>query len=37
MRGDGVPGSVTLLSIGVAAAGVAVIGAVMGLAWLVIR
>jgi hypothetical protein len=37
MRGDGVPGSVALLSIGVAAAGVAVIGAVMGLAWLVIR
>ena len=37
MRGEGSTTSVLLLSLGVAAAGVAVIGAVFGLAWLAIR
>jgi hypothetical protein len=34
---QGLAGSVVLLSVGVAAAGLAVMGAVMGLAWLMIR
>lgn len=37
MRVDGPPGGTLLLSVGVAATGVAVMGVVMGLSWLLIR
>jgi hypothetical protein len=37
MRSESSPASTVLLSVGVAVAGVVVMGAVMGLAWLVIR
>ena len=37
MRGETSSSATLLLSVGVAMAGIAVMGAVMGLAWLVVR